>query len=385
MSSASELGETIYKLCTPSLDRCKQFVYSLITLIELGSPSRAELHGLVKRPKGFAWWYVDLTTPTGDGLVLIWSLNLPFLPGRRLHEPALSRPALSLAVYRRGRPDFYLLQDYGAAAASARLGEDPLGSGALGHTTFDARLTDDGLRLQVHLDEPVPRSAGRLTGELTLVGAPWRTAGGWGETEHLWAPRVLRGAARASLRLGERAVELEGVGYYDSNFSRSPLQAQGIDRWLWGRVAFPDRSFAYYCVEGADEQVTRVLEQSADGASRTTIGTLHEADVRRGTFGVYAPRQLTLQLGPEPVTLELGVPVDDGPFYQRFLVQGRDARGQAGHGVAEVVVPGAVDRPWQRPFVRMRTHVVGGRNSLWLPLFSGPRAGRVRRLLGGQA
>ncbi|HSC89641.1 MAG TPA: hypothetical protein VLC09_20300, partial [Polyangiaceae bacterium] len=71
--------------------------------------------------------------------------------------------------------------------------------------------------------------------------------------------------------------------------------------------------------------------------------------------------------------------VDDGPFYQRFLLEVESSLG-AGHGVFEVVAPARVDLPHQRPFVSMRIHRTGRSNSVWLPLFSGPREGRWGRL-----
>ena len=40
-----------------------------------------------------------------------------------------------------------------------------------------------------------------------------------------------------------------------------------------------------------------------------------------------------------------------------------------------------IDLDWQRPLVRMRVQRADGRNSMWLPLFTGPKPGRVQRLL----
>jgi hypothetical protein len=350
----------------------------------LASPSPSALPALLRHPEGFSWWYVDLTTPAGDGLVLIWSLGLPFLPPPPTvtAAPRAARPALSLAVYRRGRPDLYLLQDYGEASARVSLGRDVLGSGRLGETTFDAEIADDRLELRVRLDEPVPGTERRLTGSITLSGPACAAVEDRSEAQHLWAPRVLHGVARAALRLGQERVDLEGAGYFDSNFSRVPLRSQGIARWLWGRITFPDRTLAYYRTEGDDGQsATRILSQGLADPGQSRSGVLQTGNVKRGVFGVRSPRRVGFDFDDVRVMLELGQPVDDGPFYQRFLVRGRDGRGQLGHGIAEVVVPGSLDRPWQRPFIRMRTHVVGGQNSFWLPLFSGTRQGRIRRLL----
>jgi hypothetical protein len=83
------------------------------------------------------------------------------------------------------------------------------------------------------------------------------------------------------------------------------------------------------------------------------------------------------------VVVDLLDPVDNGPFYLRFPVAARCPRtGERGRGFAEIVKPGQVDIPWMRPFVRMRCHRLDGINSPLLPLFSGPRRGRLRRTLG---
>jgi hypothetical protein len=82
-----------------------------------------------------------------------------------------------------------------------------------------------------------------------------------------------------------------------------------------------------------------------------------------------------------PVEVEVRALLDDGPFYQRYLLAGR-CEGEHGRGVGENVVPGRVDGDVLRPLVSMRVHRVDGPNSMWLPLFCGDRAGRWSRLLG---
>ena len=73
--------------------------------------------------------------------------------------------------------------------------------------------------------------------------------------------------------------------------------------------------------------------------------------------------------------------LDNGPFYQRYLLRGRCGADE-GFGVGENLVPDRVDTDLLRPLVRMRVHRAGGPNSMWLPLFSGDSAGRWSRLLG---
>jgi carotenoid 1,2-hydratase len=355
----------------------------LITLvITLGSPPAAILVDLARRPGAFSWWYADVTNEVGDGLVLIWSLGLPFLPGLDPKEPAGARPALSLALYRRGKPEFYLLQDYGSAAAPVTIGADPWGDGRHGRTTFVTERSGTTARLFVDLDEAVPGTAERLKGSLTLEGADSAPPENESAAAHFWAPRIVHGVGRADLRLGDEPIELSGGAYFDSNFAGTPLQGQGIAGWLWGRVTFAGRTFVYYRTQAVSgETSTVLLTQGAEGRPRVDAVDLRLSKHSRAPFGVCSPRRIAWSAPTSSVRLELDL-VEDGPFYQRFLVRGETPEGDVGRGIAEAVLPDRVGLRWQKPLVQMRTHVVGGRNSVWLPLFSGFRRGRFRRLLG---
>ena len=50
-------------------------------MLSLTSPDTPLDRTLLDVAGGFAWWYLDLVDERGDGLVLIWSFGLPFLPG----------------------------------------------------------------------------------------------------------------------------------------------------------------------------------------------------------------------------------------------------------------------------------------------------------------
>ena len=82
-----------------------------------------------------------------------------------------------------------------------------------------------------------------------------------------------------------------------------------------------------------------------------------------------------------PVRVEVSAVLDNGPFYQRYLLRGRCGSDE-GYGIGENLVPNRVDTDLLRPLVRMRVHRTAGPNSMWLPLFSGDVEGRVRRLIG---
>lgn len=351
-------------------------------MIEMASISEEQLRKALETPGGFAWWYLDLTSrsASGDieGLVLIWSFGLPFLAGSRLAPRPMSRPSINLAVYRGGRADLYLLQQY--ESVDGVRGVD--GSWNVGGSRFEVIEKDGAFAVQVELDEPVPGSRERLRGSVSARGArfPLTRSGG---APHVWSPRILDGTGSAELSLGSRRWSLTGSAYLDGNTSQLPLHAQRISSWRWGRFTVAGRTWVFYDVAAEPGGVGTALVLTAESGTSGEIRkdtSLVFAREKRGTYGMTAPREIRLAAGDAAeVICTARHLVDDGPFYQRFLLDVESA-GETGHGVYEVVTPARVDLPRQRPFVSMRIHQPGADNSFWLPLFSGPRSGRIRRL-----
>ena len=86
-------------------------------MIVLDHPNAPICSSVIHQPGGFAWWYAELLDDKGNGMVLIWSFGLPFLPGYKSAndsgkpETPLSRPSLNVALYEAGEPSFYLLMN----------------------------------------------------------------------------------------------------------------------------------------------------------------------------------------------------------------------------------------------------------------------------------
>lgn len=358
------------------------------------SPPEQPLHrGLLEAPGGFAWWYADMVDDQGDGLVLIWSYGLPFLPGyasaaRRGEAPAAGeRPSLNLATYRRGELDFYLLQEYSPTQVNWSAEGD---AWTFGDNRLISRIEDGRRVMRADLSTDIPGSDGKLSGSIEIEGAPRKPFGGEthidGLPEHDWTPLTVLADGRAVLEFPDGSSwTCSGRAYHDRNGGNVPLHDVGIDHWIWGRAPFEDRELIYYLLWPAPgEPPTAVgLEIGPDGST-----TFHEAlDVRRAggsrnMGGLKWWRQLELGLDGDPwLEVSHRWVVDSGPFYMRYLTRASAPDGSTATGVGELCEPARIDLGRHRPLVRMRVHKPRGRNSMWLPLFSGPREGRVTRLL----
>lgn len=317
---------------------------------------RRTAQGPVEAPTGpgFAWWYLDVADDAGNGLVLIWSWGLPFLPGR---GPARERPSLNLAVYAAGRPVFHHL-----AALAPDDAHQTGGVFRFGRSTITTGGRD-AWSLEADLDGDVP--GGRFTGTIRASGVPFAPGDGGGG-DHTWTP-VATGRAEVSLRCEAGGTPFEarfaGRAYHDRNACPRPLAALGIERWLWGRVD----DLVFYRLIGVDGRV----EDHVLHAGRPVDWPIRAEGFAWSVYGRTWPSRL--HVGDRVVHLDEAV--DESPFYARLIARTAERR-----GFAEVVWPGHLDRPWQRPFVEMAVQRPAG-NSPWLPLFAGPRAGRWGRLV----
>ena len=371
-------------------------------MIELCSAELAPDPGVLVSPGGFTWFYVDLVDERGFGATVIWSWGLPFLPGyahaARIGHPELpiDRPSVNIAVYGPEGERFYLLTElppdecrWSADGRSWRLGDCTF-------TWTDTAAADGSAitrRLEADLDLALP-TGGQATGRLWLSGRlrrdPQNSAGDAAAAgpagSHLWSPMVAAGRGGLELNTPDGTLRVDGRAYHDRNSAALPLDGLGVRSWWWGRLAFPGRDLIVYrLVPSAPGSPPRdlVVEVREDGSCRVR----EDSEVtferpRRNIWGLRWPRTATF-LDPDgrPVHIEVRTILDNGPFYQRYLLQGR-CDGVQAYGIGENLVPHRVDGDLLRPLVRMRVHRADGPNSMWLPLFSGPRQGRWGRLIG---
>lgn len=342
-------------------------------LIALADPTTEPTPDLLATVGAFAWWYVDLLDEEGSGFVLVWSFGLPFLPGEP-RRPA-ERPSVNLVIYEAGRPTFYLLEEL-------RPDDVQKGSGyyRFGRSLFASRTFSGHRYLRIHLDCSIPNSRRRLHGDVELVGVV-PSGGRTSNADHSWTPLTGAAPCHARFDTGHSVMTFDGFAYHDRNDSLRPLDALGIDRWTWGRHAGREGALIYYVLwpEG-DEPPTPLAVEIAPSGECTLRSDLEvrEESIRLGLYGMdYADRIELFDGGSLYLSAKTTRLVEDGPFYLRTIVQIGGAT-----GIGEWVRPHRIRRRWHQPLVEMRVHRPGRPNSIWLPLFTGPRRGRISRFLG---
>ena len=360
-------------------------------MIHLDSAERAVDPAVLNQPGGFAWWYAELLNESGDGIVVIWSFGLPFLPGYRsavergeAQRPA-DRPSLNISVYEGGRPTCYVLHEFQP--------EDVHWDGAdtwrFGESTFTVTNEGEYASLRAELCCPIAGGPEQLRGVLQLRGPRTSTSmsqQGDSVDTHRWTPLIVPGAGEFTLDDGEgyrRSVQ--GRGYFDRNTSTVGLHRLGIGLWFWGHAPKPHKNQIMYLLwPESDEGEPVCLGYSVSPAGEVTEHRDLQVRLprrRRTFYGMPSWSQIEVREREELwLRLTLDRRVDDGPFYLRYVAE-TQVQGVVGTGSAEVIAPSRVDLARHRPLVRMRVGTDRLSNSRWLPLFHGASSGRIPRLL----
>ncbi|MCP4805735.1 MAG: hypothetical protein GY913_35815 [Proteobacteria bacterium] len=348
-------------------------------MLSIADPHAPVLDGSLDAPGGFAWWYLDLVDERGNGIVVIPSWGLPFLPGQmasaRAGEgaPARERPSLAVSVYEKGLPVYYLLQEM-PCAKTMREGHTLI----LGDSMFVVH--DHALVVQLDVEGP----GGRLKGRVDVCGVP-RAAGAKGplaHADHEWCPFFGPATGRWDLEIEGRRMRGEGSAYADRNAGRADLASLGLRRWTWARVQLGDRLRVGYVIWPRDGEVEAMLvDVDADGQMDARRAEVVVGASRTNVWGLPWWPHLELTAGHRRMAVDVRHRPDESFFYQRSLASVETELGEA-LGVAELCDVDRIDAAWSRPLVDMAIHRPSGRSSMWLPLFAGPVEGRLSRLLG---
>lgn len=386
-----------------------------VKMIAIASPFSRPSSRHWRSSGGFLWWYFDHLDANGTGCVCILSYALPFLPGitsaarRGVGFTPEQNPSLNVVVYADGQPVDYYLITGSKSRAAYEFSEEP---GRLIETFEfgESTLTIDRDRLKTRfcadLQLPIAGTAGTYTKlSIRAEGPTIRSHAselhvGPSSDEsdvsillkereaHRWAMICpnLNVTARVDWPDG-RHLAMSGHGYLDRNDSTAAIDRLGIDWWLWGRVLIDNTVYIWYVLEAQaiDAPKTAIgFEIRGGGAIVQRALTMRQTDSRRTLFGMrrssgyqlFSGDKLWLELTEQSV-------IDDGPFYLRTMQRVAVPGGNTTLGFCELVRPERVDLARHRPLVRMRVLNFDEPSSLWLPLFSGPRRSRWRRLIRG--
>lgn len=321
------------------------------------------------KPNGsYEWWYFDAISYDGrTALVIIFYEGIPFSPqynraiqnvNNRQASPEYY-PAVSISIYHQGEPVYYSLVEY--RPEDVEFHSDAV-SVKIGPHRFDQQIQNDKLNYSLSLREQQP-NGDALEVDLEFEGL--QTSGnllneGDGDY-HIW--NLVQPSAEVSGRInisGFRSYDLifEGSGYHDHNYGAEPMKNAFRD-WYWGRVHFQEATLVYYVMNGLSESQHRAW--LIDRQNQEVITGFSEVVVDESQytlFGLRPCRRLQLQSGGIKADVYQFIPVDNGPFYIRYLCDAvlhvPEWGLQKETGISEYIYPARIDWAVFRPLVHMR-------------------------------
>lgn len=316
---------------------------------------------------GYEWWYFDAISDSKEwSVVVIFYQGNPFSPKyiSGINESGASpdnHPAVSISIYNREKTEFYSFLEY---SSDDFFWDEEKQKCKIGTNFFQKQNDDTNLIYKLHLDEELP-SGHTLKGKVqfsskisnsTLIGNMEESM-----QNHFWNLIQPRAEVKAKLTLngksGSRDLEFNGVGYHDHNVGLEPMKDDFKD-WYWGRYHFEESTLIYYVMNRKNEKQYKawlIFDENQEVLEEFKSVKL-EGNLKN-VFGLTSSRKLVLESDKTRITIQSAVPIDNGPFYQRFIGQAimkREDKVSVAEGFSEYIYPENIYNKLFWPAIKMR-------------------------------
>lgn len=315
---------------------------------------------------GYEWWYFDALSEDGNwSFVIIFYQGNPFSPEYIRNIENISStpddfPAVSISVYNRNKTEFYSFVEYSADDFNWDKKSD---SCSVGPHSFSKSENDSQLVYSIHLQDTLT-SGHSIKGDIdfnspiiTKASIDSKNPG----EHHFWnliQPKAeVSGTIEINGKSGEHKIKFDGSGYHDHNVGLEPMKEDFKD-WYWGRYHFENSTLIYYVMNRLNEKQYKAwLISNKDGEVIDEFSSANTEGFLRNMFGLRSARKITLKSVDSEVTVQAALPLDDGPFYQRFLgraILHKDGKVSVTEGISEFIYPENIYTRKFWPAIKMR-------------------------------
>jgi len=318
-----------------------------------------------KEGGSYEWWYFDLLSADGYSVVMIFYDGNPFskryitaLSGGRQVNPS-HYPALSLSVYKKGKPLFYLFDE--CDAAEGRFSKDTP-EGFVKNNSFSGLKTPDGMKYEILINQTLP-SGDSIEASLTFLSENWDASRlikkSGGKVDHIWNLVSPRCEVAGEIKISgykEHQIDVKGTGYHDHNVGFEPMK-ESFTEWYWGRYHLANGTLVYYLMNEHDTWKYKAWIIMKEGEIRELHTRMEKANLQHNLFGLHTYRALTFYDDHNEIHLQKDRITDDGPFYQRFegrLIANSGEKIEECRGISEYIYPSRIYNKFFWPLVNMR-------------------------------
>ena len=321
-------------------------------------------------PGSYEWWYFDAVDKNGYSIVVIFYEGNPFskryiqaLSNGRNHF-AESFPAISISVYKDGKPLFYSFEE--TDTEFSNFGTEDI-SGRVGENSFTGTKDGDSISYNLQLNQSLPNGES-ISGEFIFSSASGSGIDSSNFNQgsantHIWNLILPKCEVSGSLKIDSgkpENISFNGTGYHDHNFGSEPMK-ESFDEWYWGRYHFNTSTLIYY-VMNVDGEWDRKGWLIGDDGTVLKLDSIELEDESLTFFGLSSARKLEFSGAGFEAVLQKDQLIDSGPFYQRF--QGQVLAKVNGslmkaEGISEYIKPDRIYSKLFWPLVDMRIKYPG--------------------------
>lgn len=273
-------------------------------------------------------------------------------------------PALSVSVYKKGTPLFYLFDE--CEPLSADFSEDHPG-GSVKKNSFTGFRTTDGVSYDIAIDQTLP-SGDRIEASLSFLNENWDASGmikgSDGKHEHIWNLITPRCDVQGEIKISgyrNHNIKIEGVGYHDHNVGFEPMK-DSFTEWYWGRYHLPKGTLVYYLMNELGKWTHKAWMIMQEGGIRELNVKMDRKQKQHNLFGLHSYRAFVFYDEQTELYLQKDRVTDDGPFYQRFegrLIAKSGEKIEECRGISEYIYPSRIYKKLFWPLVNMRISYPG--------------------------
>jgi carotenoid 1,2-hydratase len=317
----------------------------------------------------YEWWYFDaISDDKSLSFVIIFYEGNPFseryIDAQKAERNGVlnraeSYPALSISVYKYGKPVYYGFEEFKKGDADYRVNEV---YGKAGKSFFSGKKTQNKMIYHLDLNQLLPGGdsiVAQLTFSSDYAFADFPADDQSDSKRHTW--NLVQPVAEVEGKIeisseSTKKVNFRGSGYHDHNLGMEPMK-NSFENWYWGRFHFHNFTLVYYIMNMQNSVLKKAWIINEYSKITSLQDEINLIDFGYNVFGLKSARQIEIKGERKEIYIQQAGIVDNGPFYQRFLsraVMHNDEDITQAHGITEYIEPKRIYRKIFRPLVNMR-------------------------------
>ena len=336
--------------------------------MNISTKQEHEFYKPKKENNGYEWWYFDAISADKEwSLVVIFYHGNPFSPNymrsKYGDEPA-SYPAISISVYRKGKPEFYSFQEY-ANSYFVWEEEKQEFNCLVGGSSFRKNEIFQEVEYELNLNQLLD-SGHSISGKLKFIAtrtSPKLINKEESKEKHFWNLLQPKAKVVGNLKIKGKTddyhIAFHGSGYHDHNVGEEPM-GHSFKDWYWGRIHMGRETLLYYVMNGYDGKQHEAW--LIDEENQNIASYFEQIELKKPAktlFGLQYFKEIHLLGIRGDIIVQLKNRVDNGPFYQRFLAEASyagETEKKSYTGFAEYINPREIENDsfWWMIEMRLR-------------------------------